>query len=87
MPTQGRSGKPTTRRYLAAAVAVELMASDALGAHMRDELGQNDVSRARPVQAAVTSFFSFAVGAAIPLLVAASAAMAPGRLRSSSRCW
>ena len=57
---------------LAAAVAGELMASDALGAHLRDELGQTDVSRARPVQAAVTSFFSFALGAVIPLLVAAT---------------
>ena len=56
---------------LAAAVATELMESDALGAHLRDELGQTEVSRARPIQAAVTSFFSFAVGAAIPLLVAA----------------
>lgn len=58
---------------LAAAVASELMGADALAAHMRDELGQTDASRARPIQAAVTSFFSFAVGAAIPLGVAAIA--------------
>jgi len=45
------------------------MAHDALGAHARDELGINETSRARPIQAALASAASFAVGAAMPLLV------------------
>ena len=56
---------------LAQEVAKQLMAHDALGAHARDELGINEASRARPIQAAVASAASFAVGAAMPLLVAA----------------
>ncbi|CAN5471077.1 VIT family protein [soil metagenome] len=58
---------------LAREVAEQLMAKDALGAHLRDELGQNEQSRARPIQAALTSFVSFGLGAAIPLIVAAVA--------------
>ena len=46
------------------------MAHDALGAHARDELGISTVLRARPVQAALTSALTFAVGAAVPLIVA-----------------
>jgi len=46
------------------------MAHDALGAHARDELGISDTLRARPIQAALASAASFAVGAALPLLVA-----------------
>ncbi len=53
---------------LAAQVAAQLMARDALGAHARDELGLSEVSTARPVQAALTSAVTFAVGAALPLL-------------------
>lgn len=53
---------------LADRVATQLMAKDALGAHARDELGISDVSSARPVQAALTSALTFAVGAALPLL-------------------
>ncbi len=53
---------------LAAQVAEQLMAHDALGAHSRDELGMSDVVSARPVQAGVTSAASFAVGAVLPLL-------------------
>ena len=49
------------------------MAHDALGAHARDELGISDTLSARPVQAALSSAASFAVGAALPLLVAAAA--------------
>ena len=56
---------------LAAEVASQLMAHDALGAHARDELGISDVQRARPVQAAFASAGTFAVGAAMPLLCAA----------------
>ena len=56
---------------LAQQVAVQLMAHDALGAHARDELGISDTLSARPVQAALSSAASFAVGAALPLLVTA----------------
>jgi VIT1/CCC1 family predicted Fe2+/Mn2+ transporter len=52
---------------LAGQVATELMARDALGAHARDELGISAVMSARPVQAALTSAATFAVGAALPL--------------------
>jgi VIT1/CCC1 family predicted Fe2+/Mn2+ transporter len=58
---------------LAKQVAAQLMAHDALGAHARDELGITDTLSARPIQAALTSAASFAVGAAMPLLVAALA--------------
>ena len=58
---------------LAQQVAVQLRAHDALGAHTRDELGISDTMAARPVQAALASAASFAVGAALPLLVAAAA--------------
>jgi VIT1/CCC1 family predicted Fe2+/Mn2+ transporter len=57
---------------LARTVAAELMKADALGAHARDELGLTDLSRARPLQAAAASAFSFTVGAAGPLLLAAA---------------
>ena len=58
---------------LAQQVAVQLMAHDALGANARDELGISDTLSARQVQAALSSAASFAVGAALPLLVAAAA--------------
>jgi VIT1/CCC1 family predicted Fe2+/Mn2+ transporter len=54
---------------LAKQVANQLMAHDALGAHARDELGISETLRARPIQAALASAGSFAVGAAMPLLV------------------
>ena len=54
---------------LAKQVAAQLMAHDALGAHARDELGISEAFSARPVQAALASAGSFAVGAAMPLLV------------------
>ena len=57
---------------LAKQVAEQLMAHDALGAHARDELGISDTLTARPIQAALASAASFAVGAAMPLLVAAA---------------
>lgn len=53
---------------LAKQVADQLMAHDALGAHARDELGITDTGTARPVQAALASATTFAVGAALPLL-------------------
>jgi VIT1/CCC1 family predicted Fe2+/Mn2+ transporter len=58
---------------LAAQVAAQLMAHDALGSHARDELGLSAGARARPLQAAWASAGSFASGAALPLLVAALA--------------
>ena len=58
-------------RDLAIQVAGQLMAHDALGAHARDELGIHDTTRARPIQAAVASAISFAVGAAPPAVLAA----------------
>jgi VIT1/CCC1 family predicted Fe2+/Mn2+ transporter len=54
---------------LAAQVAVQLTRHDALGAHARDELGLSPELAARPVQAALASAASFAVGAALPLAV------------------
>jgi len=55
---------------LAQQVAKELMAHDALAAHARDELGISAALGARPVQAALTSALTFAVGAALPLIIA-----------------
>jgi vacuolar iron transporter family protein len=54
---------------LAQQVAKELMAHDALAAHARDELGISAALRARPLQAALTSALTFAVGAALPLVI------------------
>lgn len=61
---------------LADQVAAKLMAHDALGAHARDELGLSDTTAARPTQAALASAASFAVGAALPIAVVATAAPA-----------
>jgi vacuolar iron transporter family protein len=55
-------------RPLAAQVAAKLMATDALGAHARDELGITPTLRARPVQAAFASAGSFAIGAIVPIV-------------------
>jgi len=52
---------------LASEVATQLMAHDALAAHARDELGLTELHSARPIQAAVSSAASFAVGAALPM--------------------
>ena len=54
---------------LARQVTDQLMAHDALGAHARDELGISELQRARPVVAAFASAGTFAVGAALPLLI------------------
>ncbi len=56
---------------LAKQVATQLMAHDALGAHARDELGLSETLSAKPMQAALASAASFAVGAALPLAVTA----------------
>jgi len=55
---------------LASTVATQLMQHDALAAHARDELGISDTLAAKPVQAALASASTFAVGAALPLLMA-----------------
>lgn len=60
---------------LAAEVATQLMAHDALGAHLRDELGLTEATAARPLQAALASAGTFASGALLPVLVAV---LAPG---------
>ena len=54
---------------LAARVAEQLMAHDALGAHARDELGLSEITRARPLQAAAASAAAFTIGAAPPVLL------------------
>ena len=54
---------------LAGEVAIQLMEKDALGAHARDELGISESLSARPVQAAFASAGTFAVGAALPLML------------------
>lgn len=66
---------------LAREVAAQLTKHDALGAHARDELGISTVMSARPLQAAVYSAVSFAIGAALPL--AAAAIFAGGMLISA----
>jgi VIT1/CCC1 family predicted Fe2+/Mn2+ transporter len=66
---------------LADQVAAQLMSHDALGAHARDELGIQEKTRARPVQAAVASAAAFATGAAPPTILAAllpAGILAPG---------
>jgi VIT1/CCC1 family predicted Fe2+/Mn2+ transporter len=62
----GRGLEPS----LAARVADQLMAHDALAAHARDELGISEIHRARPIQAALASAATFAAGAVLPLLIA-----------------
>jgi VIT1/CCC1 family predicted Fe2+/Mn2+ transporter len=56
-------------KELAARVAEQLMAHDALEAHARDELGLSEMTMARPIQAASASAASFAAGAALPVLL------------------
>ncbi|MDE2627795.1 MAG: VIT family protein [Burkholderiales bacterium] len=60
---------------LAAQVAAQLTAHDALGAHTRDELGVSETLTARPVQAALTSALTFTAGAVLPLATALVAPM------------
>lgn len=62
---------------LATQVANQLMAHDALSAHARDELGITEIHIARPVQAALASAATFAVGASLPLLLIL---LSPGKL-------
>jgi VIT1/CCC1 family predicted Fe2+/Mn2+ transporter len=57
------------KKETALTVAKELTANDALGAHIRDELGLNEVSQAKPIQAAIASGAAFSVGGLLPFLV------------------
>lgn len=57
------------KKETAMQVATELTANDALAAHLRDELGLNEISQANPIQAALASGASFTVGGILPLLV------------------
>jgi VIT1/CCC1 family predicted Fe2+/Mn2+ transporter len=60
-------------RETAVAVADQMTAHDALGAHARDELGMSEMTAARPLQAAITSALAFTSGAAAPLALVAVA--------------
>ena len=57
------------KKETALMVAKEFTAHDALGAHVRDELGINEISQAKPIQAALASGASFTLGGALPFLV------------------
>ncbi|ADR22670.1 membrane protein [Marivirga tractuosa] len=57
------------KKETAQQVAIELTEKDALGTHMREELGINEISQANPIQAAIASGTSFLVGGVLPLLV------------------
>lgn len=57
------------KKETALKVAAELTEHDALGAHVRDELGINEISQANPIQAALASGSAFTVGGILPLLV------------------
>ncbi|MBR9861453.1 VIT family protein [bacterium] len=57
------------KKETAMQVAIELTEKDALGAHIRDELGINQISQAKPLQAALASGTAFTVGGILPLLV------------------
>ena len=65
---------------LAAQVATELTAQDALAAHVRDEIGLTDLSPPRPIQAAMVSALTFAAGAGVPLVVATIAPLPTAEL-------
>ena len=56
------------KKETAMQVALELTEKDALGAHIRDELGINEISQANPIQAALASGAAFTVGGVLPLL-------------------
>ena len=58
------------KKETALTVAKELTENDALEAHIRDELGINEISQAKPIQAAFASGAAFTVGGALPFLVA-----------------
>lgn len=57
------------KKETALQVAIELTEKDALAAHVRDELGINEISQAKPIQAALASGAAFTIGGVLPLLV------------------
>jgi VIT1/CCC1 family predicted Fe2+/Mn2+ transporter len=57
------------KKETAMQVAIELTEKDALGTHIRDELGINEISQANPIQASIASGASFTVGGLLPLLI------------------
>lgn len=57
------------KKETAMQVAIELTEKDALGTHIRDELGINEISQSNPIQAALASGASFTVGGVLPLLI------------------
>lgn len=57
------------RKETAMQVAIELTEKDALGTHIRDELGINEISQSNPIQAAFASGASYTVGGVLPLLI------------------
>jgi vacuolar iron transporter family protein len=57
------------KKETAMQVAIELTEKDALAAHIRDELGINEISQANPIQAAIASGAAFTVGGIMPLIV------------------
>jgi VIT1/CCC1 family predicted Fe2+/Mn2+ transporter len=57
------------KKETAMQVAIELTEKDALGTHIRDELGINEISQANPIQASIASGASFTVGGVLPLLI------------------
>jgi VIT1/CCC1 family predicted Fe2+/Mn2+ transporter len=57
------------KKQTAKIVAKELTEHDALAAHVRDELGLNEISKAKPIQAAISSCLAFISGGALPLVV------------------
>ena len=57
------------KKETAMQVAIEMTEKDALATHIREELGINDISQAKPIQAAIASGASFTVGGVLPLLV------------------
>ena len=61
--------KEDLKKETALTVAKELTENDALGAHIRDELGINEISQAKPIQAAFASGAAFTVGGILPLIV------------------
>jgi VIT1/CCC1 family predicted Fe2+/Mn2+ transporter len=64
------------KKETAMQVAVELTENDALGAHIRDELGINEISQSNPIQAAIASGAAFSIGGILPLVVVLFAPLA-----------
>ncbi len=57
------------KKETALQVAIELTEKDALGTHIRDELGINEISKAKPIQASIASGAAFTLGGILPLII------------------